>query len=156
MGCDAGRICEARRSGTGITGLNLIGYVSDGVQMRTDFVNITPGVGAWTNLTAWAAGAVMGFVCFDTTNQLWGLRIDGSAENIKQYGRYGVLPVKLLSSIAEGYIDSGAALYDIGYAEPAPVGWANISKVNGIASSSMAKTNGIAVASISKVNGVAV
>ena len=35
-------------------------------------------------------------------------------------------------------------------------GWANISKINGVASSSVAKVNGVAVASISKINGVAV
>lgn len=35
-------------------------------------------------------------------------------------------------------------------------GWANIAKINGIASTSFSKVNGIAVASISKVNGVAV
>jgi hypothetical protein len=39
---------------------------------------------------------------------------------------------------------------------PAPAGWANIAKVNGIASSSIAKVNGIAVADIAKINGVAV
>jgi hypothetical protein len=35
-------------------------------------------------------------------------------------------------------------------------GWANITKVNGIASASITKVNGIAVASITKVNGIAV
>jgi len=35
-------------------------------------------------------------------------------------------------------------------------GWANITKVNGVASASIAKVNSVAVASISKINGVSV
>lgn len=35
-------------------------------------------------------------------------------------------------------------------------GWANIGKVNGVASAAIAKVNGVAVAGIAKVNGVAV
>ncbi len=42
------------------------------------------------------------------------------------------------------------------YGEGTTPGWANITKVNGIASASISKVNGIAVASISKVNGIAV
>lgn len=44
------------------------------------------------------------------------------------------------------------SVYGIG----ATGGWANIGKINGIASASISKVNGVAVASISKVNGVAV
>jgi hypothetical protein len=44
------------------------------------------------------------------------------------------------------------SLYGIG----ATVGWANITKVNGILSASISKVDGIEVASISKVNGIAV
>jgi hypothetical protein len=39
---------------------------------------------------------------------------------------------------------------------PAVAGWANISKVNGVAVAAIAKVNGVAVAAISKFNGVAV
>jgi len=39
---------------------------------------------------------------------------------------------------------------------PAPVGWTNIVKVNGIAPTSISKVNDIAVASISKINEIAV
>lgn len=35
-------------------------------------------------------------------------------------------------------------------------GWANIAKINGVASSSIAKVDGVAVASIAKINGTAV
>lgn len=39
---------------------------------------------------------------------------------------------------------------------PAAGGWTHISKVNGVASSSLAKVNGVTVANISKINGVSV
>ena len=39
---------------------------------------------------------------------------------------------------------------------PITGGWANISKVNGVAVAAIAKVNGVAVAAISKFNGVAV
>jgi len=35
-----------------------------------------------------------------------------------------------------------------------PAGWANISKIDGVAVASISKVNGVAVASISKVNGI--
>lgn len=45
---------------------------------------------------------------------------------------------------------------DFKVTEVASSGWANIAKVNGIASSGLAKVNAVTVANISKINGVAV
>lgn len=45
---------------------------------------------------------------------------------------------------------------DFSVTEFASGGWTNISKVNGITSSTLSKVNGVAVANISKINGVAV
>lgn len=53
-------------------------------------------------------------------------------------------------------VDGTEGAFQLFSIKPAPVGWTNISKVDGIASTSISKVDGVAVASISKVNGIAV
>lgn len=57
---------------------------------------------------------------------------------------------------AQTYSTNGAELFDFSLYGTGLTGWANITKINGIASTDISKVDGIAVADISKVNGIAV
>jgi len=55
-----------------------------------------------------------------------------------------------------GWSDGSAILCFAVWGDLAVGGWANIAKINGVASADIAKINGVVVANIAKVNGVAV
>ncbi len=88
-GCDSSQICEQNISSTSVD-LFLIGYMIAGITWLTNKTNVTPGSnGVWTDV-ATASGALGGIILVKTTNEEvnYGIRKNGSGEDIKKYIRY--------------------------------------------------------------------
>jgi hypothetical protein len=82
-------------------------------------------------------------------------KIPNANLNVRLNGYYGADYTYLDWVFVANYTANEPTWSSFG-AETSATGWANIAKVNGIASADMAKVNGIAVADIAKIYGVAV
>ena len=122
VGCDANQICEGWILDT-ILDFYLVGYITDGATFNTNAVALSlAGAGAWTDLAALPANSVMGFI--EVASPLgidyrYGLRKNGSSENIYQGARYH--PCGFVECDASGIIEGEVAdtkikFYGIGQA----------------------------------------
>lgn len=111
VGVDANNVFE-QKIGHGGVDLFLVGYL----KVAANFVAVDPATAydpasadAWTDLTALSAGdvgALVEYVTTTATPQVYGLRTNGSAEDIKPRGRHNIALVACDGSqIIEGYQD---------------------------------------------------
>jgi len=91
IGCDTSRICEGYVSNTAFK-FYLVGYITDGATFNTNATDISlSSTGSWLDLAALPANANMGFIeVNDATSggYNYGLRKNGSSENIYRIARY--------------------------------------------------------------------
>jgi len=88
IGCDSSQICEIYRENA-LQNCYLVGYITDGATFNTNGTDVSLStIQTWLDLTALPATSVMGFIevnCVTTgPNYYYGLRKNGSAENIDQ------------------------------------------------------------------------
>lgn len=83
VGCDGNQVCQGY-SGISSIDFHLVGYVTAGAVFNTNATDLSLLVSAvWTDLSPLPAGAGMGFIeVVDTTPYSYGLRKNGSSENI--------------------------------------------------------------------------
>jgi hypothetical protein len=86
IGCDASQICEGYIGNVAVD-FFLVGYITDGCTFNTNATDVSLSTTAtWLDLTALPATANMGFIEVNTaTTYNYGLRKNGSAENIYKY-----------------------------------------------------------------------
>lgn len=129
---------------------------SSAADFDTRMGNLTTATVSWTP-SSWSAGTG-----YDTTdiktivqelvNDYNGLNLADIVFFIMDNGTTGSSNHRF--PYAYDHAGGTPAALHIEYTEAS--GWANVTKIHGVASSSISKVNGVAVASISKVNGVAV
>lgn len=82
IGCDAGQIIEGYIEDTE-EDLFLVGYITDGATFNTNATDVSLGTtDSWLDLAALPAGAVMGFIEVTGDQSNFGLRKNGSSEEI--------------------------------------------------------------------------
>ena len=121
VGCDSSQVVQAYSGSTNLK-FYLIGYITDGAVFNTNASNVTPGTtGTWVDLSALPSQSVMGFFemynSSSTTNLYYGLRKNGSSEDIYKFFKaraYGIVACDG-DGIIEGKY-SGGSFYLIGYA----------------------------------------
>lgn len=119
IGCDASQICEGWIEHLS-SDFYLVGYITDGCTFNTNATNVSLGsTGSWIDLTALPATSVMGFIEV-TGNGIYGLRKDGSAEEIYYSSIYHPWAfVECLASnlVIEGKISTTSVdFFVVGYA----------------------------------------
>jgi len=123
IGCDASQICEGYIENLDVD-FFLVGYVTDGCTFNTNATDVSLGTtDQWLDLSALPSGANMGFIEVTTNVKEYGLRKNGSAEDI--YGDAFHHPwaiVECASLIIEGKIEGTTAdFFVVGYSELAPL-----------------------------------
>ena len=87
IGVDGSEICEGRAE-AGNVDFFLTGYITTNATFNTNATDVSlAGTGAWTDLSALPATSIAGFieVVFGTTNTNYGLRKNGSAQDIYKH-----------------------------------------------------------------------
>jgi hypothetical protein len=125
IGCDASQIAEARLESADVD-IWLTGYITANATFNTNAIDRSlGGAGAWTDIVCTAGATGVFIEVTDSSNFVYGLRKDGSAENIYQpnaYHHWGM--VEALANTIEGKVSSTALdFFEVGYstaAAPAP------------------------------------
>ena len=118
IGCDASQICDGYIGATSID-FFLVGYITDGCTFNTNATDVSlGGTGTWTDLSALPSGAKMGFIEVTDGDNDYGLRKDGSSENIYTDANehsWGIVECDA-SRIIEGKIaNTGTDFFVVGY-----------------------------------------
>ena len=125
IGCDTDQICEGTVNNITV-GLYLVGYITDGATFNTNATNLSLNTtDTWLDLSALPADSIMGFIELYYDSKEYGLRKNGSSEEI--YHRAYHHPCAFVECdadhIIEGKIETTTEdFFLIGYAtKPPPV-----------------------------------
>jgi len=108
IGCDASQICEGYIEVTYVD-FFLVGYITDGCTFNTNATDVSLGsAGSWLDLASLPSGAGMGIieVLRGTSSESFGLRKDGSSEDLYYDTRHCWGIVEAASLIIEGKIET--------------------------------------------------
>jgi len=117
IGCDASQICEIYFQSLNYQGARLVGYITDGAEFHTNAVDVSLGAtGSWIDLASLPESSVMG-IYENIGANYFGLRENGSSENIFVEGVHTWGIVACADGIVEGKIgDINRTTFEIGYA----------------------------------------
>lgn len=124
IGCSDSQICEGYNPDIDYWLFFLVGYITDGCTFNLNATDVSLGATAnWLDLAALPADSVMGFIeVIMTSDVYYGLRKDGSAEDIYYIGKQHPWAfVECASLIIEGKImNTGVDFFVVGYATAPP------------------------------------
>lgn len=116
VGVDGSEICEGYIANVTVD-FYLVGYIVSGSTFYTNATDVSLATtAAWTNLMSLPSGAIGAYIEVYPSDYYYGLRKDGSAEDIYFYGRHPWGVVEASSLIIEGKIANVAVdFWLVGY-----------------------------------------
>lgn len=155
VGVDVSEICEGQIENVAVD-FFLVGYILSGSTFNINATDVSlASINDWYDLSALPAGSIGGYIEIYSggVGQSYGLRKNGSAENIYQSGKhpFGIVECDA-SLIIEGKISLASMdFFLVGYIN-AVTGLVNIKTINGLAIASVKTINGLAVGSVKTYN----